>query len=696
MGRLARLGCFAGGLLFGFAGAAQSPQPAAVPDHPVQFNVGLVEVDAVVTDSHGNHIDGLTPDEFDVLQDGKPQKITHFQFVPAPGTHGTAAATSAAPMATALAQPVSHRTFAVFIDDAHTSFGDWVAMRRSLLKFVDEDLQDGDLWAFYKTSGGSGAWQTFSSDRREIRSAVEHMRWLRPANIGFAPEFYQLFFETQITRAIASLGELPGRKIMILLNSGVYAGNFPGSAIGSMLPTIQKVSDAANRASVAIEAIDLRGLPVGDAMPDNYADASHEHARENPLLAGASVIQTPVQPFGSFLARPQNYLMSQSVAQNISQETGGLFLHDRNDLLSEFKTAENDDAGYYLIGWDPGPKAFSGKHFNNLSVKIHRHGLTVRSRSGFFPWAGSAAQPVPYSAEQQMQAAIFSPFQSGDIKVELGAGFQHDDRDGSFIESQVHVAPEGIRFEEKSPGCYVANLEILMMPRLLSEANDSGHLTSQMTTIEACGATAQTLLREGFVYKVRSKIDHPGPYEMRIAVRNTVQGDQTSVGAKTLIARSGVTPAVVKIGSATEFVEVPDLRKNEFALSGIKLKTEGASIPKAIHTGTEGHTFEMAYRAPVAGDPAVRQFHAGETIAYESTLFVRDNVRPTAELQVLSESTPVHSEPAAFRGPDIAGTYHIDPETPPGRYFLGITPEDEPGTKHGRAATQWIDFEVVK
>ena len=251
----------------------------------------------------------------------------------------------------------------------------------------------------------------------------------------------------------------------------------------------------------------------------------------------------------------------------------------------------------------------------------------MRSRSGFFPWAGSAAQPVPYSAEQQMQAAIFSPFQSGDIKVELGAGFQHDDRDGSFIESQVHVAPEGIRFEEKSPGCYVANLEILMMPRLLSEANDSGHLTSQMTTIEACGATAQTLLREGFVYKVRSKIDHPGPYEMRIAVRNTVQGDQTSVGAKTLIARSGVTPAVVKIGSATEFVEVPDLRKNEFALSGIKLKTEGASIPKAIHTGTEGHTFEMAYRAPVAGDPAVRQFHAGETIAYESTLFAWDNVR---------------------------------------------------------------------
>jgi hypothetical protein len=136
--------------------------------------------------------------------------------------------------------------------------------------------------------------------------------------------------------------------------------------------------------------------------------------------------------------------------------------------------------------------------------------------------------------------------------------------------------------------------------------------------------------------------------------------------------------------------------KKPFALSGNLLAKDGAAVPAGIRTGTEGKAFEMSYRAPVDGDPAIRQFHAGETIAYKSRMFVADTVQPTAELQILSETTPVHSEPAVVRGEEIAGSYRIDPETAPGRYFLGITAIDAPGKKNGRAVTQWIDFEVVK
>jgi hypothetical protein len=217
-----------------------------------------------------------------------------------------------------------------------------------------------------------------------------------------------------------------------------------------------------------------------------------------------------------------------------------------------------------------------------------------------------------------------------------------------------------------------------------------------MTTIQACGGTAQTLLRDGFVYKVRTKIERPGPYEMRIAVRNTGLGDHTSIAGQSLISRSVTTPTAVKIGSATEFVDVPDVNKKEFALSGILMEKDGATVPEGMRTGKEANTFEMSYRAPVDGDPAIRQFHAGETIAYKSRLFAADAVQPTAELQILSETTPVHSEPALLRGGELAGTFRIDPETAPGRYFLGITAEDAPGKKNGRATTQWIDFEVVK
>ncbi|MDR3702764.1 MAG: hypothetical protein P4L56_24170 [Candidatus Sulfopaludibacter sp.] len=44
----------------------------------MHFDVNLVQVDAVVTDVRGNHIPGLKGDDFEVQQDGKSQKITHF------------------------------------------------------------------------------------------------------------------------------------------------------------------------------------------------------------------------------------------------------------------------------------------------------------------------------------------------------------------------------------------------------------------------------------------------------------------------------------------------------------------------------------------------------------------------------------------------------------------------------------------
>lgn len=79
-----------------------------------------------------------------------------------------------------------------------------------------------------------------------------------------------------------------------------------------------------------------------------------------------------------------------------------------------------------------------------------------------------------------------------------------------------------------------------------------------------------------------------------------------------------------------------------------------------------------------------------------SGAFAANRVQPTAELQILNEDKPVHSEPVAFRRDEVSGTYRIDQETAPGRYFMGITAEDAPGKKNGRATTQWIDFEVVK
>src|SRR6267378_7906423 len=61
------------------SGPAPAQESANTP--VLRVTVNLVQVDAVVTDSKGKQVTNLTADDFQVFQDGKPQKITHFSYI---------------------------------------------------------------------------------------------------------------------------------------------------------------------------------------------------------------------------------------------------------------------------------------------------------------------------------------------------------------------------------------------------------------------------------------------------------------------------------------------------------------------------------------------------------------------------------------------------------------------------------------
>ena len=70
-------------------------------------------------------------------------------------------------------------------------------------------------------------------------------------------------------------------------------------------------------------------------------------------------------------------------------------------------------------------------------------------------------------------------------------------------------------------------------------------------TAERYGQALQT----GFVYNLRMPVKRPGPYELRIALRD--------VGAD-------------RIGSASQFIDVPDLGKRQLTLSSLFMQGRGA------------------------------------------------------------------------------------------------------------------------
>jgi VWFA-related protein len=142
---------------------------AQTQDPVLRITVNLVQVDAVVTDSGGHQVTNLGASDFQVLEDGRPQKITACTYVKIAGatpnraslpTHSREPVPSEPP-AIHVKQGQVRRTVVLLVDDLGLSFQSTARVRRALHKFVNQQMQPGDLVAVIRTRGGMGALEQF-------------------------------------------------------------------------------------------------------------------------------------------------------------------------------------------------------------------------------------------------------------------------------------------------------------------------------------------------------------------------------------------------------------------------------------------------------------------------------------------------------------------------------------------------------
>src|SRR6476469_7899359 len=180
-------------------------------DDVVRITTNLVQLDAVVTDKNGNLVKDLRADEVQIFEDGRQQKITNFSLVnvesPTPATAVAPKDKSAPPLpATRLHPEDVRRTIALVVDDLGLSFESTYYTRRALKKFVVEQMQPGDLVAIIRTSGGIGALQQFTADKRQLYAAIERLKWFvngRSSVGAFAPMEGKLPGEDRLKEADA-------------------------------------------------------------------------------------------------------------------------------------------------------------------------------------------------------------------------------------------------------------------------------------------------------------------------------------------------------------------------------------------------------------------------------------------------------------------------------------------------------------
>src|SRR6266576_69128 len=477
---------------------AQTPQSSPTPTQGpqksedvdvVRITTNLVQVDAVVTDKSGKLVTDLKPEEIEIFEDGRKQKITHFTFSLSETAPIECAAERAAkpapidktapPIPTTRLRPEDiKRTIAIVVDDLGLSFESTHYVQRALKKFVDEQMQPGDLVAIIRTSGGMGALQQFTSDKRQLYAAVERVKWnangrsgisafdaIQPPTPGahgaeidkanedlndFRRDMFAVGTLGAISYVVKGLHELPGRKSILLISDGFRIYNLDDSSRNYLaLEKLRRLIDEAGRASVVIYTMNATGLQTFGLT-----------AADNP---GSGEV-------GEMLSsRRQAAFETQQGLDYLAQQTGGIAIKNNNDLSNGIRRVLEDQRGYYLIGYRPDNSTFDPKTgrrtFHKLSLKITRPGkFNVRMRNGFLGFTDEAkGAATQRTLAQQMLGALTSPFGSTGVHLQLTSLFGNDAKAGSIMRSMLHIDARDLTFTTEADGKHKCIFDVLAM-----------------------------------------------------------------------------------------------------------------------------------------------------------------------------------------------------------------------------------------
>ena len=671
---------------------------AGPPERPVpQIGVSaeLVELDVIVTDGKDHPLTDLRPEDFEVLEEGRPRPITHFArgfSAPPAGTSAPAAGPVPGPAAFPDAGPRPRRLVLV-VDDYHLEPEDLSAVRAALQRFIDGQLAAGDEAVVVAASGSLGALQQFTADRDVLHRAVarlriQHRSFRPPMDVPRMTDYQaqlieqgdtealdlaareimaaepappgstrqaqaQMMAETRaralarqivstnshvtsltlssLEQLVRSLLPFRGRKVVALFSNGF----FMGPTRQSSRRDLEVIADAAARSGVTVYSIDSRGLVATPAIGDARVGGGYD-ITENPG------VRESIELRGREAARDG--------LNALALDTGGLAFFNRNDLGASLQRVLDDSAAYYRLGFEPRESPRDGR-FHKIEVRVRgRSGLRVRTASGYF--AGGSpppveSQPAPSAEEEAsrlLRTALDSSAPVRGLPVELTANFVGTS-DGDVVVATACLDASQLPFTPTAEGQEAAAFDLVGV--VIDEEGKAVGQFSDRVELTLRPESKEVALRNGLTYSKTLAVK-PGLLQARVAVRADGNG---------------------LLGSNAQWVEVPDRSRPGLSLSSILVLGEDAAPPVPASPAARGTVSFDRRRLPEVS----RRFPRASHLDY--LLLVYDKGKPGAaspgdlavERQILSGGTIVIRSapgPVSEEGPGgvpvVSGRLRLD------------------------------------
>jgi VWFA-related protein len=660
-------------------GQGQSQGQGQQPTPVFRGGIDFVRVDVIVSDKKQQPVTTLTQNDFEILEDGKPQTIEQFRLVlvdgnPKPGEPPPREIRNQDDVEREAARE-DVRLFVFFMDDYHVRLSNSMTVRAPLNRFL-QTLRPNDLVAImYPLQPITDL--SFTRNHELVASAFEHFEGrkfdYRPRNqleenyVRYSTDQVERIRNDVVMSALRGLATHLGalnerRKSVVFVSEGftamlppqmrrmdasqpanpietaVAAGQQDSSAQqtaewfgqADVYSRMRDIFDSANRNNVAFYSLDPRGL------------APFEYGFDD--LSG---------PPPSFATDRRALQMTQDTLRSLSEETDGRAIVNRNTLEQGLASMVRDSSAYYLLGYTTTQAATDGK-FHQIQVRVKRRDVEVRARKGF--WALTPADvervrnPAPEVAKpvQAALASISTNVQAGKyVRTWIGTEKGSNGKTRvTLVWEPLPLSPDSGRREQAGRVSLLAATQsgdLVFRGRAPDAAlaaatpapapNDTGPVTGRTPTAPPA-STAQRLVFDS----------PPGKIELRLTVE---------------AAGSGGT-----LDQETRDISVPDFTAPQGALS----------TPRVFRARTAREFTTMVGDAAVV-PTANREFSRTERLLIRFDAYGpgTEKVEPTAV--VLNRGGSKMSDvPIA---PGVAGaTHQIDMQLgsfPPGEYLVEIT-----------------------
>ncbi len=512
----------------------------------------LVQLNVVVLDKQGRPVSGLSPDDFQVLENGREQKLIHFSAINTPILVSRA---DASPLVISNRLPGQREASTVtvilvdeLIDQEITAIAARHAIqsiRLEVLKFLST-LQPSEQVALYALRPeGVVIVHDFTDAPAELVTAAKKTpKPLAGSSSSSEDIVNERIRRMQVDDAFQGIARqlqgVPGRKNLVWISAefpSMVSGFDPGlmfaerdtgtpvAGAHAMLPVPQYASPenyhdqlralarSLSHANVSVYPIDARGLmggaPMamqsGPSMPMTFLSGSGKEA----LNAGAAL-----PPTGPVTAP---YLGQWSAMDQIASETGGRAFYNTNAIGKDMREVVDESRVTYMLGYYPGDSAWDGK-YHKVEVKLKREGLIAHCRKGYFAVDEKLDNP-----DHALREVARSALDASRIGVTLNVS--SNPLEWGPQDVVVKVDTHGIDFQQ-SEGRWKAQLDIAFANvakdgRVLGGDKDHVDLALYPETYSDASALGWMHPKNVYVYRAAERL--------RVVVRDLATGATGSV-----------------------------------------------------------------------------------------------------------------------------------------------------------------------